>query len=34
MNYRANLNGGSLEIKGTGTRGTLVTCSVPLEANK
>ncbi len=32
MTYRANLIGGSLEIKGTGVRGTQVTCSVPLEA--
>jgi signal transduction histidine kinase len=31
MNYRASLIGASLEIKGVGTRGTLVTCSVPLE---
>jgi len=30
MNYRASLIGGSLEIKGTGQRGTRVTCSVPL----
>jgi len=32
MNYRASLIGGSLEIKGTGQRGTRVTCSVPLAA--
>jgi two-component system CheB/CheR fusion protein len=31
MNYRANLIGASLEIKGVGARGTLVTCSVPVE---
>jgi PAS domain S-box-containing protein len=30
MNYRASLIGGSLEIKGTGQRGTRVTCSIPL----
>src|ERR1044071_172612 len=32
MNYRASLIGGSLEIKGSGQRGTRVTCSVPLSA--
>jgi PAS domain S-box-containing protein len=31
MNYRASLIGGSLEIKSAGSRGTLVTCMVPLE---
>jgi signal transduction histidine kinase/DNA-binding response OmpR family regulator len=31
MNYRASLIGGSLEVKGTGSRGTLVTCSIPLD---
>ena len=31
MNYRASLIGASLEIKGIGTRGTQVTCSVPTE---
>ncbi len=30
MNYRASLIGGSLEIKGASSHGTLVTCSVPL----
>ena len=34
MNYRANLIGASLEIKGTGTRGTRVICTVPLEGKK
>ena len=34
MNYRASLLGGSLEVKGIGTRGTLVTCSIPLESKK
>jgi len=32
MNYRANLVGGSIEIKSMGAHGTLVACSVPLEA--
>ncbi len=32
MNYRANLIGASLEIKGEGMRGTRVVCSVPVEA--
>ncbi|HWI56341.1 MAG TPA: PAS domain S-box protein [Bacillota bacterium] len=32
MNYRASLLRADLTIKGTGTRGTLVTCSVPLAA--
>jgi len=30
MNYRASVIGGTLVIKGTGQRGTRVTCSVPL----
>jgi signal transduction histidine kinase len=34
MNYRASLIGGTLEIKATGNRGTVVTCSVPLENRK
>jgi signal transduction histidine kinase len=34
MNYRANLIGASLEIKGAGTRGTRVICTVPLEGKK
>ncbi len=34
MNYRASLIGASLEIKGGGTRGTRVICSVPLEGKK
>ena len=34
MNYRANLIGASLEIKGAGTRGTSVICKVPLEGKK
>jgi signal transduction histidine kinase len=34
MNYRASIIGASLEIKGVGTRGTLVTCSLPKEAKK
>ena len=34
MNYRANLIGASLEIKGAGPRGTRVICSVPLEGKK
>jgi PAS domain S-box-containing protein len=34
MNYRANLIGATLEIKSAGSRGTLVTCRVPLEAKK
>jgi len=32
MRYRANLIGASLNIKGTGKHGTLLTCSVPLPA--
>jgi len=34
MNYRANLIGASLEIKGEGPRGTRVMCSFPLEGKK
>ena len=34
MNYRASLIGASLEIKGTGPRGTRVTCSLPLEGKE
>ena len=34
MNYRANLIGASLEIKGGGSRGTRVVCTVPLEGKK
>ena len=34
MNYRASIIGASLEIKGTGSSGTLVTCSLPVEAKK
>ena len=34
MNYRASLIGGSLQVKGTGARGTRVTCSVPVEGKK
>jgi signal transduction histidine kinase len=34
MNYRANLIGASLDIRAKGSNGTLVTCSVPLEAKK
>ena len=34
MNYRASLIGASLEIKASGSRGTLVTCALPLEAKK
>jgi signal transduction histidine kinase/DNA-binding response OmpR family regulator len=29
MNYRAHLIGASLDVKGLGTRGTLVTCTLP-----
>jgi PAS domain S-box-containing protein len=32
MNYRANLIGGSLDIRANGPQGTLVTCTVPLAA--
>jgi PAS domain S-box-containing protein len=31
MNYRANLIGARLDIKGTGLKGTMVTCVLPLE---
>jgi signal transduction histidine kinase len=31
MNYRASLIGASLEVKGTGGKGTRVTCSVPVK---
>lgn len=34
MNYRASIIGASLEIKGTGSKGTLVACSLPLEQKK
>jgi PAS domain S-box-containing protein len=34
MNYRASLIGASLDIKGTGVDGTLLTCSVPVESKK
>jgi len=34
MNYRASLIGASLEIKAAGSRGTVVTCSVPIETSK
>jgi len=34
MNYRANLIGASLEIKGDGPHSTRVICSVPLEGKK
>jgi signal transduction histidine kinase len=34
MNYRANLIGASLQVKGTGPHGTLVTCSLPVEGKK
>jgi len=34
MNYRASIIGASLEIKGTGASGTLVTCSLPVEPKK
>ena len=34
MNYRANLIGASLEIKGAGTGGTSVICKVPLKRKK
>ncbi|HVV73448.1 MAG TPA: PAS domain S-box protein, partial [Verrucomicrobiae bacterium] len=32
MNYRANLIGAALDIRAKGNTGTVVTCSVPLEA--
>jgi signal transduction histidine kinase len=34
MNYRASLIGASLEIRAKGNSGTIVTCSLPVEANK
>ena len=34
MNYRANLIGATIEINGSGSRGTRVVCSVPLEGKK
>jgi PAS domain S-box-containing protein len=34
MNYRANLIGASLEVKGLGARGTLVTCALPVDSRK
>jgi signal transduction histidine kinase len=34
MNYRASLIGAALEVKAMGTRGTSVSCSVPLEAKR
>jgi signal transduction histidine kinase/FixJ family two-component response regulator len=34
MNYRASLIGGSLDIRAKGDNGTVVTCSVPIEAKK
>jgi len=34
MNYRASLIGASLEIKGKGVNGTLVSCVCPVEAKK
>ncbi|HYG34645.1 MAG TPA: sensor histidine kinase, partial [Clostridia bacterium] len=34
MNYRANLIGASLDVRANGSRGTIVTCSVPLEEKK
>jgi signal transduction histidine kinase len=34
MNYRASIVGATLEIKGTGSSGTLVTCSLPVENRK
>jgi signal transduction histidine kinase len=34
MNYRASLIGASLEVGGRGPRGTLVTCSLPLEGKE
>ena len=33
MNYRASLIGASLEVKAAGSKGTLVTCAVPLDAH-
>jgi signal transduction histidine kinase len=34
MNYRASLIGATLEVGGRSPRGTLVTCSLPLEAKE
>jgi signal transduction histidine kinase len=34
MNYRASLVGATLDVKGTGTSGTLLTCVLPLEVRK
>jgi PAS domain S-box-containing protein len=34
MNYRASLIGGELDIKATGSDGTLVTCRLPLDPKK
>jgi len=34
MNYRARLLGGTLEIKGLASKGTLLTCVIPLETNQ
>jgi PAS domain S-box-containing protein len=34
MTYRASLINAQLDVKGLGTRGTLVTCTMPLEAHK
>lgn len=31
MNYRANLVGATLEVKGLGDKGTLVTCTMPIK---
>ena len=31
MNYRASLIGGSVLIKANGSKGTLLTCSIPLD---
>ncbi len=34
MNYRANLIGASLEVKGLGSKGTSVTCVLPVEPRR
>jgi signal transduction histidine kinase len=34
MSYRASLIGGSVDVKAKRSQGTLVSCSLPLEANK
>jgi len=34
MNYRASLIGASLEVKGLGSNGTLVTCTIPTDGKK